>query len=72
MAKICVITGKKAIFGNNVSNSNRKTRKKFLPNLHKLRFWIPNKNKFVKMLVSSKGLKIINKYGVEKFYNNVY
>lgn len=63
MAKICFITGKKVMFGNNVSHSNRKTRRKFMPNLHKLRIWIPEQNKFIKLKLSSKGLKIINKIG---------
>lgn len=67
MAKVCAITGKKTLFGNNVSHSNRKTKRKFLPNLHKLRFWVPSKGKFVKLVVSSKGLKSINKHGIEKF-----
>jgi len=60
MARVCVITGKKTLFGNNVSHSNRKTRRKFLPNLHKLKFWVPSKRRFVKLVVSSKGLKSIN------------
>ena len=65
MSKICVVTGKKVLFGNNVSHSNRKTRRKFFVNFHKLRFWVPSKKRFIRLLVSSKGLRIINKFGIE-------
>lgn len=73
MSKACFITGKKVIFGNNVSNSNRKTRRRFLPNLHKHRFWSHEKNKFIKLSLSKKGLRFINKVGVDNFFkfNNI-
>ncbi len=64
MTRICDVTGKRVLFGNNVSHSNRKSRRKFLPNLHKLKFWVSEKKCFIKMNVSSKGLKFINKYGI--------
>lgn len=67
MARVCFVTGKKVTFGNNVSNSNRKTRRTFLPNLHRHRFWSNDKNKFVKINVSCKGLRIINKIGIDHF-----
>jgi large subunit ribosomal protein L28 len=66
MSKICFVTGKRVLFGNNVSHSNRKTKRKFFPNLHKLKFWSDHLNKFIKLNVSTKGLRIINKYGVDK------
>lgn len=66
MAKHCFITGKKNLFGNNVSHSKRKTRRRFLPNLHRLRFWVQDRNAFISLRVSAKGLRIINKFGIEK------
>lgn len=71
MSRVCSITGKKVLFGNNVSHSNRKTRRKFLPNLHKLKFWISSQNRFVKLLVSKKGIRIINKFGIEHIIKNI-
>ena len=52
--------------GNNVSHANNKTRRRFLPNLHKQRFWLENENRFVRLKVSRKGLRIIDKLGIEK------
>lgn len=66
MPKCCFVTGKKVLFGNNVSNSNRRTRKRFESNLHYHKFWIQNESRFVKVLLSTKGLRIINKVGIEK------
>ena len=65
MSKICFLTSKKSIFGNNVSHSNRKTRRKFFPNLHYHKIWIEAKNKFVHLRLSKKGLKTIEKYGLD-------
>lgn len=65
MSRICFVTGKRVLFGNNVSHSNRKIRRRFLPNIHKLRFWVPSRNCFMRIVVSSKGLRIINKYGID-------
>jgi large subunit ribosomal protein L28 len=52
--------------GHNVSHSNRKTKRRFLPNLHERRFWIPNENRWIKLKVSAKGLRIIDKKGIEQ------
>lgn len=65
MSRVCQVTGKRVLFGNNVSNSNRKTRRCFSPNLHWKKFWSSKKKKFVRLFVSAKGLKIINKKGVD-------
>lgn len=65
MSKICFLTSKKSVFGNKVSHSNRKTRRKFIPNLHRHKFWLESENKFVYLRVSKKGLKIIEKYGLD-------
>ena len=72
MSRICSITGKKVLFGNNVSHSNRKVRRKFFPNLHKLKFWINSEKRFIKLLVSNKGLRIINKFGIDYIIKKKY
>jgi ribosomal protein L28 len=65
MSRVCQITGKRPITGNNVSHSKRRTKRRFLPNLHWHRFWVPSKKRFIRLLVSSKGLKTIDKLGIE-------
>lgn len=66
MSQICQVTGKRPITGNNVSHSNRKTRRRFLPNLHTHRFWVESEKRFVKLRVSSKGMRIIDKVGIDQ------
>ena len=65
MSKVCQITGKRPMSGNNVSHAHNKTRRRFLPNLHTQRFWVPAENRWVKLRVSARGLRIINKKGIE-------
>jgi large subunit ribosomal protein L28 len=65
MSRVCQVTGKKVMSGNNVSHSNRKTRRRFLPNLHWHRFWVPSENRYIKLLVSHKGMRTIDKRGIE-------
>ncbi len=65
MSRICQVTGKKPMTGNNVSHSNRKTKRRFLPNLHTHRFWVESENRWVKLRVSTKGLRIIDKKGID-------
>jgi large subunit ribosomal protein L28 len=65
MAKVCVVTGKKPISGNKVSHANNKTRRTFEPNLHYQRFWVPSLNRFVRLRVSAKAIKTIDKNGIE-------
>jgi large subunit ribosomal protein L28 len=65
MSKVCQVTGKRPVTGNNVSHANNKTKRRFLPNLHSQRFWVPGENRWVKLRVSTKGLRIINKKGIE-------
>ena len=65
MSRICQITGKKPMSGNNVSHAHNKTRRRFLPNLHLLKFWLDKENRWVKLRVSGKGLRIIEKKGLE-------
>jgi len=71
MAKVCMVTGKRPVTGNNVSHSNRKTRRRFLPNLHWHRFWVESEQKFVRLRVSSKGMRIIDKKGIDAVLTEV-
>ena len=66
MSKVCQITGKRPLSGNNVSHANNKKRRRFLPNLHTQRFWLENEKRFVRLRVSRQGLRIIDKKGIEK------
>lgn len=65
MSKVCLITGKRPIVGNNVSHSNIKTKRRFEPNLQYKRFWLESEKRFVRIRVSTKGMRIIDKLGVE-------
>ncbi|MCB0635127.1 MAG: 50S ribosomal protein L28 [Lewinella sp.] len=64
MSKVCQLTGKRPITGNNVSHSNRKTKRRFLPNLHKKRFYLPEQDRWITLKVSSTALRTINKLGL--------
>ncbi len=65
MSKVCQVTGKRPISGNNVSHANNKTRRRFLPNLHNRRFWVESEKRWVRMRISSKGMRIIDKLGID-------
>ncbi len=65
MAKVCQVTGKRPVAGNNVSHAHNKTRRRFLPNLHTHRFWVENENRFVKLRLTAKGMRIIDKKGID-------
>ena len=65
MSKVCQVTGKRPITGNNVSHANNKTKRRFLPNLHYHRFWMESEKRFVRLRVSSKGMRTIDKLGVD-------
>lgn len=64
MSKICQLTGKRPIAGNHVSHSNHRTKRRFLPNVHKKRYFIPELDTWVTLRVSAKAMRIINKLGV--------
>ncbi len=66
MAKVCDITGKRPASGNNVSHANNKTRRRFLPNLQKHRFWVESEKRWVRLRVSTKGMRIIDKKGIDQ------
>jgi large subunit ribosomal protein L28 len=64
MSRVCQITGKRPMYGNNVSHANNKTRRRFLPNLHEHRFWVDGEKRWVTLRVSGKGMRIIDKRGI--------
>ena len=66
MARVCQVTGKRPVSGNNVSHAKNRTRRRFLPNLHQHRFWLPTQKRFVSLRVSTKGMRIIDKLGIEQ------
>lgn len=66
MSKVCQVTGKKPMVGNHVSHSNIKTKRRFEPNLHYHRFWLEGEKRFVRLRVSSHGLRIIDKVGIDQ------
>jgi len=66
MSRVCQVTGKGPITGNTVSHANNKTRRRFLPNLHTHRFWLDSEHRFLRLRVSSKGMRIIDKLGIEQ------
>ncbi|MGR6036168.1 MAG: 50S ribosomal protein L28 [Candidatus Nitrosoglobus sp.] len=66
MSKVCQVTGKRPMSGNNVSHAHNKTRRRFLPNLHTHRLWVESEKRWVKLRVSSKGLRMIDKLGIDQ------
>jgi large subunit ribosomal protein L28 len=71
MSRVCQVTGKRPVTGNNVSHSNIKSKRRFLPNLHNHRFWVESENRWVKLRVSTKGLRIIDKKGIDAVLKDV-
>ena len=65
MSQVCQVTGKRPMSGNNVSHAMNKTRRRFAPNLHRHRFWVASENRFIRLKVSSKGMRIIDKLGID-------
>ncbi len=66
MSRICQVTGKGPITGNNVSHANNKTRRRFLPNLHYQRFWVESERRWVRLRVCRQGMRIIDKLGIDR------
>lgn len=66
MSRVCQITGKKPMTGNRVSHANNKRRRRFLPNLHTQRFWLESERRFVSLRLSTKGLRTVEKNGIEQ------
>lgn len=71
MSKVCMVTGKRPMTGNNVSHAHNKTKRVFNPNLQSKRYWIPSENRYVRLKVSRKGLRIIDKFGIEQVLEQI-
>jgi len=65
MSRVCQVTGKRPVAGNNVSHANNRTKRRFLPNLHSHKFWVESENRWVKLRLSAKGMRIIDKKGID-------
>ncbi len=65
MSKVCQVTGKRPVTGNNVSHAKNHTKRRFLPNLQSHRFWVEAEKRFVKLRVTAKGMRVIDKKGIE-------
>ena len=65
MSKVCQVTGKKAMAGNHVSHAKNRVKRLFKPNLHKHKFWVESEKKFITLTVSAKGMRIIDKNGID-------
>lgn len=65
MARVCQVTGKAPMVGNNVSHASNKTKRRFLPNLHYRRFWVETEKRWVRLRISSAGLRLIDKQGID-------
>jgi large subunit ribosomal protein L28 len=65
MARVCQVTGKKPLVGNNVSHANNKTKRRFLPNLQSRKFWVESENRWVRLRVSNAALRTIDKKGID-------
>jgi len=66
MSRVCQVTGKRPMSGNNVSHANNRTRRRFLPNLQNKRIWVESENRYVKLRLSQNGLRVIDKQGIDK------
>ncbi|MBA2592734.1 MAG: 50S ribosomal protein L28 [Pseudomonadota bacterium] len=66
MSRVCQITGKRPVTGHNVSHANNRTRRRFLPNLQNHRFWVETERRWVRLRISTKGLRIVDKLGIDE------
>jgi len=66
MARVCQVTGKRPMSGNNVSHAMNHTKRRFLPNLHYRRFWVESENRWVRLRISNAGLRMIDKVGIDQ------
>ncbi|SVA16928.1 uncharacterized protein METZ01_LOCUS69782 [marine metagenome] len=71
MSRVCDVTGKKPMFGNNVSHSHNKTRRRFNVNLQKKKFWLPDEKRYITLNVSTRGMRIIDKRGIRNVVNEL-
>jgi len=71
MARVCQLTGKKPMSGNNVSHANNKTKRRFLPNLQNRKFWVETENRWVSMRITNAALRTIDKLGIDAIVKNM-
>lgn len=66
MSRVCQVTGKKPVTGNNVSHANNRTRRRFLPNLHYHRFWVESEKRWVRLRLTTRGMRVVDKLGIDE------
>ena len=71
MSRVCQVTGKRPMVGNNVSHANNKTKRRFCPNLQAHRFWLEDEKRYITLRVSAKGMRIIDKYGIKQVLKDI-
>jgi large subunit ribosomal protein L28 len=71
MSRVCQVTGKGPMSGHNVSHSNIKSKRRFLPNLHRHRFWVESENRWIRLRVSTKGMRIIDRKGIDSVLSDL-
>ncbi len=71
MARVCQVTGKGPMVGNNVSHANNKTKRRWLPNLHYRRFWVESENRWVRLRISNSALRLIDKVGIDQVVSDL-
>jgi large subunit ribosomal protein L28 len=71
MSRVCMVTGKSPQVGNNVSHAKNRTKRRFIPNLHTHRFWVESEKRFVKLRLSGKGMRIIDKLGIDQVLGEI-
>ncbi|MAD58401.1 MAG: 50S ribosomal protein L28 [Porticoccus sp.] len=71
MSKVCQVTGKRPMSGNNVSHAKNRTRRRFEPNLHSHRFWVEEEKRFIKLRLSAKGIRIVDKLGIKRVLEDI-
>ncbi len=71
MSRVCMVTGKAPLVGNNVSHAKNRTKRRFNPNLHTHRFWVESEKRFVKLRLSSKGMRVIDKNGIDQVLSEI-
>ena len=71
MSQVCQVTGKRPMSGNNVSHAQNHSKPRFLPNLQYHRFWVSSENRFVKLRVSTTGMRVIDKHGIDKVLSDM-
>ena len=71
MSRVCDVTGKKPMFGNNVSHAHNKSRRRFNVNLQKKKFWLPDEKRYITLRASTRGMRIIDKKGIRKVLNDL-